>query len=265
MSTHWGQVFCKFSADILFDHGLNSVFWAESQKIWHSHDRTPTRPALRPSAPHVYQCLISHFQASLGACNLVLLVLNIHVLINWQLSKQCICWPVSPDRIEGSAIYPLSSSVFWSYPLTKCYFSNDRRLKFIFFKMRMKYVVFMSRTFKSLISNWPRTQKFNQLLQAGKAITIVMRWSLSTSNFYALIGQNLKGEFMREKFMEHLETFSDCWNWQSLCNLDMYSFSIGCTKWNTLFFINKNVVFPAQAEYSYSSGDFRLKIFLYYS
>ena len=33
---------------------------------------------------------------------------------------------------------------------------------------------------------------------------------------------------------------------------------------NTLFFY-KNVVFPAQAEYSYFSADFRLKIFLYYS
>ena len=31
----------------------------------------------------------------------------------------------------------------------------------------------------------------------------------------------------------------------------------------TLFFY-KNVVFPAQAEYSYFSADFRLKIFLYY-
>ena len=29
------------------------------------------------------------------------------------------------------------------------------------------------------------------------------------------------------------------------------------------FFFNKNVVFPAQAEYSYFSADFRLKIFLY--
>ena len=34
---------------------------------------------------------------------------------------------------------------------------------------------------------------------------------------------------------------------------------------STLFFIYKNVVFPAQAEYSYFSADFRLKIFLYYS
>ena len=33
----------------------------------------------------------------------------------------------------------------------------------------------------------------------------------------------------------------------------------------TLFFFKKNVVFPAQAEHSYFSADFRLKIFLYYS
>ena len=30
-------------------------------------------------------------------------------------------------------------------------------------------------------------------------------------------------------------------------------------------FFYKNVVFPTQAEYSYFSADFRLKIFLYYS
>ena len=30
-------------------------------------------------------------------------------------------------------------------------------------------------------------------------------------------------------------------------------------------FFYRNVVFPAQAEYSYFSSDFRLKIFLYYS
>ena len=34
---------------------------------------------------------------------------------------------------------------------------------------------------------------------------------------------------------------------------------------NTLFLFYKNVVFPAQAEYSYFSADFRLKTFLYYS
>ena len=33
----------------------------------------------------------------------------------------------------------------------------------------------------------------------------------------------------------------------------------------TTLFLYKNVVFPAQAEYSYFSAEFRLKIFLYYS
>ena len=41
----------------------------------------------------------------------------------------------------------------------------------IFFKkIHMKYVVFMSRTIKILISNCPRTRKFSQLLQALKKV-----------------------------------------------------------------------------------------------
>ena len=62
----------------------------------------------------------------------------------------------------------------------------------------------MCRTIKILISNWPQKLKFSQFLQAGKTcqllltfVTKVTRWSRSTSNFYALIGQNLTGEFMR--------------------------------------------------------------------
>ena len=34
----------------------------------------------------------------------------------------------------------------------------------------MKYVVFMRRTIKILVSNWPRTRKFSQLLPAGKTV-----------------------------------------------------------------------------------------------
>ena len=41
--------------------------------------------------------------------------------------------------------------------------------------------------------------------------------------------------------------------------------SLAPNKRNILFFFYKNIVFPAQAEYSYFSADFRLKIFLYYS
>ena len=38
--------------------------------------------------------------------------LHIAVVINWQLSKQGIRWPVSPDRTTGSGVDPSSSSIF---------------------------------------------------------------------------------------------------------------------------------------------------------
>ena len=63
----------------------------------------------------------------------------------------------------------------------------------------------MRRTIKILTSNWPRKLKFSQFLQAGKTCQLLLTfltkdklWSRSTSNFYALIGQNLTGEFMRK-------------------------------------------------------------------
>ena len=63
----------------------------------------------------------------------------------------------------------------------------------------------MCRTIKILLSNSPRKLKSSQFLRAGKTcqlllafLTKVTRWSRSTSNFYALIGHNLTGGFMRK-------------------------------------------------------------------
>ena len=73
----------------------------------------------------------------------------------------------------------------------------------------------MCRTIKILISKWPRKLKFSQFLQAGKTcqllltfLTKVTRWSRSTSNFYALIGQNLTGEFMRKIYAASWNLFT---------------------------------------------------------
>ena len=44
-------------------------------------------------------------------------------------------------------------------------------------------------------------------------LTIITRWSRSTSNFYALIGQNLTGEFMRKIYAASGNLLS--WSWQS--------------------------------------------------
>ena len=86
----------------------------------------------------------------------------------------------------------------------------------LIFLIHLKYVVFyMCHTIKILISNWPRNLEFSQFLQAGKTcqllltfLTKVTRWSRSTSNFYALIGQNLTGEFMRKIYAASWNLFT---------------------------------------------------------
>ena len=110
----------------------------------------------------------------------------------------------------------------------------------LIFLIHMKYVVFyMCRTIKILISNWPRKLRFSQFLQAGKTcqllltfLTKVTRWSRSTSNFYALIGQNLTGEFMRKIYAASWNLFTlTAEADRVLCQLVMFLtvFSSRCT------------------------------------
>ena len=89
-----------------------------------------------------------------------------------------------------------------------------------------------SRTIKILISNWPWTRKFSQFLKkhAGKTFSYqATRWSRSTSNFYALIGQNLTGEFIRKIYAASGNWLPDSSSWQS--------FMSSCDVLNCLFLL----------------------------
>ena len=75
-------------------------------------------------------------------------------------------------------------------------------------------------TIKILISNLLRTRKFSKIIQKHRRrrpfVIMDTRWSRSTSNFYALIGQNLTGEFMRQIYAASWNLFIfDSWSWQS--------------------------------------------------
>ena len=61
---------------------------------------------VRPSTPQGNQSEISHFLASVEACNLIL---HIHIVVNWQLSKQLIRWLVSHVCIAGDLLYQVST------------------------------------------------------------------------------------------------------------------------------------------------------------
>ena len=89
-----------------------------SQKIWWSRDRaTSARPPARcppvrlqhratNAQSHPFLLVWEHRKTDIAH------ILHINVVINWQLSKQGICWPVSPDRIAGSGVDPSRSSIF---------------------------------------------------------------------------------------------------------------------------------------------------------
>ena len=79
------------------------------------------------STPQGNQCEISHFQASVGACNLIL---HIHVVVKWQLSSR-----VSPEGntqlFHGLRCLPREVMCFFEVTCT-CWqvtsFSTDSRL-----------------------------------------------------------------------------------------------------------------------------------------
>ena len=78
--------------------------------------RTNVRPSVRTTGIPMFTLALSSWFGSPGEN-----WLHISVVINWQLSKQSIRWPVSPDRIAGLRCRPIEVEYFfWSYPLT-CY------------------------------------------------------------------------------------------------------------------------------------------------
>ena len=140
-------------------------------------------------------------------------------MINWQLPKQGIRWLASPDRIAGSGVDPLRSSIFEVFRWQVISFQMIAGSS-LFFKIQMKYVVFMCGTIKILISNWPRTRKFSQLLQAGKTVAFdFSHHGHALVTFYVqFLCSNLS------KFDRWVESilklvYFDRWSWQSFVSI----------------------------------------------
>ena len=122
----------------------------------------------------------------MGACSLIL---HIHIVANWQLSKQGIRWPVSHVRIAGSGVDSFCLRVFLSYPLTSYWFSNDRRFKFKFCKCTGKklYFVLMSRS-------------INIFIDSGSE-NLASFYRLEDSCFWLFFQRSLIGQAFRHIFM----------------------------------------------------------------
>ena len=155
-------------------------------------------------------------------------------MINWQLSKQDIRWPVSPDRTAGSSVDPSRSSTFLKLSADKLPVSNDRRLKSIFPMIHMKYLVFMSlwpRTVKILISNWPQTRNSASFLKIQAEKT----FSYHGHALVTLYAQFWCSDWSKFDKWVHAQdlcsilnfVYFDSWSWQSFVST--------CDVFNCLF------------------------------
>ena len=97
----------------------------------------------------------------------------------------------------------------------------------------MKNVVYFFRTIKILISNWPRTRKFSQLLQAGQ--TVAFDFAHHDHALVTLFVQFLCCDWSKFDRWVHAENlcsilklvYFDSWSWQSFVST--------CDVFNCLF------------------------------
>ena len=130
--------------------------------------------------------------------------LDINVVINWQLSKQGASITWAQESTHSGQVF------FWSYPLVTR-FQMVAGLSLIFFKIHMKYVVFLWRTIRILFLNRPRTRRIQPAIigREDSCFCFFSQWSR--------VGHALRLIFMLwlvkiwqvsscAKFMQHLES-----------------------------------------------------------
>ena len=154
-------------------------------------------------------------------------------MINRRLLNQGILWPISLDRIAGSGVDPSRSSI---YPLTSYWFSNDRRLKFNFFKIHIKYVVFMSAQLKFWFqTDFGRENSASCYRQGSAGKTVAFDFSHHGHALVTLYVQFLCSDWSKFDRWIHAENlcsilkvvYFDSWSWQSFVST--------CDVFNCLF------------------------------
>ena len=141
------------------------------------------------------------------------LIIDIHIMVNWQVSKQGIRWPVSADRIAGSGVDPSRSSIFWSYPLTILLVFKWSQAHVYFFLKFISNMLCLCQ-YRPALSNWPQTQKFSQFCwNTGEEDLFLPWWRVGHAPrpIFMLWLVKIWQVSSCVKFMQHLES---CLLWQ---------------------------------------------------
>ena len=191
-------------------------------------------PADRPSAPKENQCFLSNFLTTLGAQEE-----TDGTSMLWSIDS---CQnKVSADQyhlaVSGAQVSTYRDRVhFWSYPLTTYWFSNDRRLKLIFFKFIWKMLC-LCHYGPALLRFWFQTDLGREnsasflKIQAGKT------FSYHGHALVTLYVQFLCSDWSKFDRWVHAENlcsilkvvYFDSWSWQSFestCDVFNYLFPL---------------------------------------
>ena len=143
---------------------------------------------------------------------------------------------------RGLRFWPIKVKCFLKLSADKLQvFKWSQAQVWFFFKFKWNMFCFCAAQLKSWFkTDLGRENSANYYRQRRQLLltllTMVAHWSRSTSNFYALVGQNLSGELMRKIYAASwilftLRAEAD----RVLCQLVMFqlSFFTWCTKWNS--------------------------------
>ena len=158
-------------------------------------------------------------------------------MINWQLSKQGIRWPVSPDRSAGLSVDPSRSSIFEviRWQITSLKWSQAQ---VYFFQGFISNMLCLCHYGPALLEFWFQTdfgsENSASLFKSTGGEDLILPWSR--------VGHALRPIFILwlvkiwqvsscEKIMQHLE---NCLLWQ----LKLKSFVSTCDVFNCLFLLD---------------------------
>ena len=88
------------------------------------------RPSARTTGQPMWNVILSSQCGSLQP--VFHLIIDIHIVVNWQLSTQGICWTVSRECIGARMATHRGHVFFGNFPLTSCWLLIVGRLKFMF-------------------------------------------------------------------------------------------------------------------------------------
>ena len=174
-------------------------------------------------------------------------------MINWQLSKQGIRWPVSPDRTAGSSVDPSRSSTFFAVIRWQITSFKWSQAQVYFFQWLILNLLCLCHYGPALLRFWFQTDLWRENSASFLKIQSGKTFSYHGHAFVTRYVQFLCSDWAKFDSWAHAENlcsilkvvYFDSWSWQSFVST--------CDVFNCLFRLDvQNEIQPLSRVFCYS-------------